>query len=82
MELRLERKLAERRIFPAFDILKSGTRKEEFLLSDTVLNQVLGIRRMFDAIGDREDYGEVVIEQIKKTKTNEEFLSKISKGKK
>lgn len=79
MELKLERRLAERRIFPAFDILKSGTRKEEFLLDPKVLERVMAIRRMFDALGDREDTGEVVIEQMRKTKTNQEFLDKIGK---
>lgn len=79
MELRLERRLADRRVFPAFDILKSGTRKEELLLKEDVLSNVLAIRRMFDALGDREDTGEVVIEQMRKTKTNEEFLLKVGK---
>lgn len=79
MELRLERRLAERRIFPAFDILKSGTRREDLLLDAKVMERVIAIRRMFDALGDREDTGEVVIEQMRKTKTNEEFLAKIGK---
>lgn len=79
MELRLERRLAERRIFPAFNILSSGTRKEELLLDVQTLQQIMAIRRMFDALGDREDTGEVVIEQMRKTKTNEEFLMKIGK---
>ena len=79
MELRLERRLAERRIFPAFDILKSGTRREDLLLDPKVLERVIAIRRMFDALGDREDTGEVVIEQMRKTKSNEEFLAKIGK---
>jgi len=81
MELRLERRLADRRIFPAFDILKSGTRREDLLLEDKVMERILAIRRMFDALGDREDTGEVVIEQMRKTKSNEEFLTKIGKGK-
>lgn len=80
MELKLERNLAERRIFPAFDVLRSGTRKEEFLLEAKTLERIMAIRRIFDALGDRrEDNGEVVIEQMRKTKTNEEFLAKIGK---
>ncbi|MFZ2152879.1 MAG: transcription termination factor Rho [Microgenomates group bacterium] len=79
MEMKLERKLAERRIFPAVNLQGSGTRKEEFLLDPKVLGQVMGMRRMFDALGDREDVGEVVIEQMRKTKYNEEFLMKIGK---
>ena len=79
MELRLERKLADRRIFPAFDILKSGTRREDLLLEEKVMERVIAIRRMFDALGDREETGEVVIEQMRKTKTNAEFLAKVGK---
>jgi transcription termination factor Rho len=81
MELRLERRLADRRVFPALDILKSGTRREELLLDEEVMSRVIAIRRMFDALGDREETGEVVIEQMRKTKTNEEFLAKVGKGK-
>jgi len=79
MELRLERRLADRRIFPAFDILKSGTRRDDLLLTPETMERIISIRRMFDALGDREDTGEVVIEQMRKTKTNEEFLMKIGK---
>ena len=81
MELRLERKLAERRVFPAFDILKSGTRREEFLLNESVLGKVLAIRRMFDALGEREETAEMIIDQMRKSKTNEEFLTKVGKTK-
>jgi len=79
MELRLERNLAERRIFPAFDILKSGTRKEELLLDQTTLTKVISIRRMFDAMGDNNNATEMIIEQMNKTKNNEDFLAKIGK---
>jgi transcription termination factor Rho len=79
MELRLDRRLAERRVFPAFDILKSGTRKDELLLKPEVLAQVMTIIRMFEALGDKEDTAEVLMEQMKKTKTNEEFLKKVGK---
>ena len=58
MELRLERNLAERRIFPAFDILRSGTRMENLLLEPTVMAKIISIRRMFDALGEsRRNYG-------------------------
>lgn len=79
MELRLERNLAERRIFPAFDILKSGTRKEEFLLSPESLNRIIAIRRMFDALGENDNASELIINQMAKTKSNDEFLVKIGK---
>ena len=79
MELRLERSLAERRIFPAFDILKSGTRKEELILDTNTLTKVIAIRRMFDALGENKDASEMIITQMGKTKSNEEFLAKIGK---
>lgn len=79
MELRLDRRLAERRIFPAFDLLKSGTRRDDFLLKPEVLSQVMTIIRMFEALGEKEDTTEVLMEQMKKTKNNEEFLKKVGK---
>jgi transcription termination factor Rho len=79
MELRLERKLAERRIFPAFDILKSGTRKEDLLLSAETLSKVMAMRRMFDSLGEKDQMAELVIEQMNKTENNEEFLKKVGK---
>ncbi|PIU73024.1 transcription termination factor Rho [Candidatus Shapirobacteria bacterium CG06_land_8_20_14_3_00_40_12] len=79
MELRLERRLADRRIFPAFDILKSGTRKEELLLTAEVLNKVMAMRRMFDTLDDKDEITTMIIEQMGKTKTNSDFLSKVTK---
>jgi len=79
MELRLERNLAERRIYPAFDILKSGTRKEELILDAATLQKVISIRRMFDALGENNDATEMIIAQMSKTKNNAEFLAKIGK---
>jgi transcription termination factor Rho len=79
MELRLERNLAERRIFPAFDVLKSGTRKEELLLDPVILAKIISIRRMFDALGERNEATEMILGQMAKTKTNQEFLDKIGK---
>jgi len=79
MELRLERNLAERRIYPAFDILKSGTRREDLLLDPAVLQKVISIRRMFDALGENNDATEMIIGQMTKTKSNAEFLDKIGK---
>jgi len=79
MELRLERNLAERRIYPAFDILRSGTRKEELILDSATLQKVISIRRMFDALGENNDATEMIIAQMSKTKNNEEFMAKIGK---
>jgi len=79
MELRLERKLAERRIFPAFDILKSGTRKEELLLPVETLSRVMAMRRMFDNLEEKDQMTELIIDQMNKTETNEDFLKKVGK---
>ena len=79
MELRLERNLAERRIYPAFDILKSGTRKEELILDSATLTKVISIRRMFDALGENNNATEMIISQMSKTKNNADFLAKIGK---
>jgi len=81
MELRLERKLAERRIFPAFDILKSGTRKEELLLPAETLQKVMSMRRMFDVLngGERDQTTELIIGQMTKTENNDDFLKKVGK---
>lgn len=79
MELRLDRRLSERRIFPSFDILKSGTRKEDLLLKPEVLNKIITVRRMFDAMSSENDATEMIIAQMSKTKSNEEFMNKIGK---
>lgn len=79
MELWLTRELAERRVFPSFDILKSGTRNEELLLDEVTMGKIIAIRRMFDAIGDKNGTTERIIEQLAKTKDNAEFLAKVGK---
>ncbi|MGQ9684554.1 MAG: transcription termination factor Rho [Anaerolineae bacterium] len=79
MELHLNRKLAERRIFPAFDIERSGTRREELLLAPETLAKVWTLRRMLDAIGGNEALP-AVIERMAKTRGgNEEFLSTLNR---
>ncbi len=79
MELRLDRSLSERRIFPAIDIKASGTRHEEDLLSPDMLEKVYRLRRMVDLLDDR-DATPLVIEQLKKTKNNKEFLDTLNQG--
>ena len=76
MELRLDRELSENRIFPAIDIKKSGTRKEELLLTKEDLQKVWILRR---ALSSQSSLGAVklVINKLKKTKTNREFLDSI-----
>ncbi len=75
MELALSRKMAERRIFPAFDIERSGTRREELLLGETALARVWTLRRMTQALGGGSEALEVILERLPKTANNEEFLA-------
>jgi len=79
MELDLSRRLAERRIFPAIDIKKSGTRHEELLLSEEELRKVWLMRRALDLLGDGQDPTEAVLERLRRTKTNQEFLDALGK---
>ncbi len=79
MELHLDRKLAERRIFPAIDIQRSGTRQEELLYEKTIYGKIVVLRRMVDML-NQEEQTEVFIEKLKKTKTNKEFLESLNKG--
>lgn len=75
MELHLDRKLQEKRIFPAIDVIRSGTRHEEQLLDKDVLNQSWRVRRMLEALPQEENATEVLVERMKKTKSNQEFLA-------
>jgi len=79
MELHLNRRLAERRIFPAFDIQRSGTRREELLLEPDELQRVWTLRRMVDALGGLEAV-ELVLERLRKTRSNREFLATLHKN--
>jgi transcription termination factor Rho len=79
MELHLDRKLAEKRVFPAIDITRSGTRREELLLSPDVLRQVWTLRRMVGMLGEGEGT-ELVLTRMAKTRNNAEFLATLSKA--
>lgn len=74
MELHLDRAMAERRVFPAIDIRRSGTRKEELLLPKDKLEQLWKIRKVMPIQGDALDISERFIRQLKKTPTNEAFF--------
>jgi transcription termination factor Rho len=78
MELILDRNLQNRRIFPAIDIEPSGTRKEELLLSDKVLNRVHILRKMMSELGDAQACLEFVKSKMVATKDNEQFLELMS----
>lgn len=78
MEMVLDRKMSEKRIFPALDIARSGTRREELLMDDTTLRQVWTLRRMVGAIGGTEGI-ELMLSRMAKTANNREFLNTLSK---
>lgn len=78
MELHLDRKLAERRIYPAIDIQRSSTRREELLLEDNALKQVWTMRRMVSALGGTEGI-ELLLGRMAKTSNNGEFLTTLTK---
>lgn len=80
MELHLSRKLQERRVFPAFDIEQSSTRREELLLGPDVLPRVFTLRRMWNHLAEDADLGptgatEQLLNQLRQTDSNEEFLN-------
>jgi len=77
MELVLDRRLSDRRVYPAFDIIKSGTRKEELLLSRKELGRMWILRKLLNDM-KVEEAMEFMQDRMKRTKTNEEFLDTMS----
>ncbi|MFE6362457.1 transcription termination factor Rho [Streptomyces sp. NPDC057806] len=77
-ELKLDRKLADKRIFPAVDVDASGTRKEEILLAPDELGIVWKLRRVLHAL-DQQQAVELLLDKMKQTKSNAEFLMQIQK---
>jgi transcription termination factor Rho len=77
MELHLDRKLSEKRIFPALDINRSGTRREELLLSQRELEAIWAIRKAMSNMGTAE-VTEMIVNRLVQTKTNEEFINGIN----
>jgi transcription termination factor Rho len=78
MELHLDRKLADKRVFPAIDIQKSGTRREELLFDEATLKQVWTMRRMVGVLGGTEGL-ELMLARLAKTRDNNEFLTTLTK---
>ncbi len=77
MELHLSRKLQERRVFPAIDIQRSGTRHEELLFDKETYKKIVVMRRMIDMLGE-DERTELFIEKFKKSKDNKEFLKNLN----
>jgi transcription termination factor Rho len=78
MELKLDRRLADRRVFPAVDIESSGTRREEILLAPDELKVIWKLRRVLHAL-DQQAGIELLLNKLKETKSNFEFLSQVQK---
>jgi transcription termination factor Rho len=78
MEIYLDRHLSDKRVFPAIDINRSGTRKEELLLSDEVLNRMFILRKLLSPMSpiDSMDF---LLDKMKGTKSNQEFLNLMNK---
>jgi transcription termination factor Rho len=79
MELHLNRKLAERYIYPAFDIERSGTRRQELMLDPETEDRLWTMRRMIDALGGGLEALEPILERLANTKNNAQFLNLLSK---
>lgn len=77
MEINLDRKLSDRRVYPAMDINRSGTRKEELILPDDILKRVWLLRKVLQPLST-VDSMEFLLEKMKDTKTNEEFLDSMN----
>src|SRR6202521_5284336 len=77
MEIILDRKLADRRVFPAFDITRSGTRREELLVAKEELNRVFVLRRVLNPLSPVESM-ELLLDRLSKARSNAEFLNSMS----
>jgi len=77
MELHLDRKIADRRIFPAFDLIRSGTRKEELLIQQENLNRIWILRRLLQEMNP-VDAMEFIVDKVKKTDSNQDFLGSMN----
>ena len=79
MEIHLERKIAEKRIYPAINIRRSGTRREDLLTTPEELQRMFLLRKVLDGMEDAQAI-EFLIERLKSSKTNEEFFSAMKTG--
>jgi transcription termination factor Rho len=79
MEINLDRRLVDKRLFPAIDIKRSGTRKEELLINEKELGRIWILRKVLAQLSEVEAM-ELLLEKMSKTKTNAEFLNAMSKG--
>jgi transcription termination factor Rho len=79
MEIHLDRKLTDKRVFPSIDVQKSGTRKEELLIPKDDLNRIWVLRKVLNPLSPVEAM-ELLIDKMSKTKTNADFLNSMQRG--
>jgi len=79
MEIHLDRKLTDKRVFPSIDVQKSGTRKEELLIPKDDLNRIWVLRKVLNPLSPVEAM-ELLIDKMSKTRTNAEFLGSMQKS--
>lgn len=79
MEINLDRRLVDKRVFPAIDLFRSGTRKEELLIEQDELNKIWILRKVLSQMSEVEAM-ELLIDKLSKTKTNDDFMKKMSQG--
>ena len=79
-EIHLNRRLAERRIYPAIDVQRSGTRRDDLLFDGVTYQAIITLHRMLDMLKDEEERTSTLITQLRKTKSNKEFLVSIKQG--
>ena len=77
MELHLDRRIADRRVFPAFDLIRSGTRKEELLIQKANLNRIWILRRLLQEMNP-VDAMEFIMDKVRKTENNQLFLDSMN----
>jgi transcription termination factor Rho len=78
MEIHLDRKLTDKRVFPSIDVQKSGTRKEELLISKEDLNRIWVLRKVLSPLSPVEAM-ELLLDRMGKTRTNSDFLASMQK---
>lgn len=78
-EVHLDRRLAERRIYPSIDVQRSGTRRDDLLIDPVTYQSIITLQRMLDML-DKEERTSTLIDQMRRTKTNKEFLATLKTG--
>jgi transcription termination factor Rho len=78
-EVHLDRRLAERRIYPAIDVQRSGTRRDDLLIEGMTYQSITTLHRMLDML-DKEERTATLVEQLRRTKSNKEFLATLKEG--